>query len=148
MTTLFSLGTSTVAFRFRDAAGNVGSATANVTVVVGRPRLSGMVTRVSTPAAGVRDVELVLTNTGDGHARDLRVNQILLRTLSGSGAVTLASPSLPVMIGSLDVGASTTVTLRLNVPATVTRFSITENGALKDVVGTSFNVSLSQSVIK
>ena len=50
-------------------------------------------------------------------------------------------------MGSLDVGATSVVRLYLNVPATVTRFSITENGTLQDVAGTSFSYSLAQSVI-
>jgi hypothetical protein len=146
-TTLFGLSTTTVTFRFQDVAGNVGSATANVTVIVGRPRLVGTIAGKSTPTPGVRDVDLVLMNTGTGNARDVKVSQIQFKTLSGSGTVTFASSPLPLMIGSLDIGASTTVRLRLNVPATVKRFSITEGGALKDVGGTSFSFSLAQSVI-
>lgn len=146
-TTLFPVGTTTVTFRFQDVAGNIGTATANVTVVVGRPRIAGKIAATSVQAAGVRTVDLMLTNNGTGGARDLKVSQVLFKTLSGSGAVTLVSPVLPVMIGNLDVGASTTLRLTLNVPATVTRFSITEGGTLKDVGGTSFSFSLAQSVI-
>jgi hypothetical protein len=146
-TTLFALGTTTVTFRFQDVAGNIGMATAQVTVVAGRPRIAGKIAAKSTPAPGVRTVDLMLTNSGTGGARDIKVSQILFKTLSGSGTVTLASPALPVTVGNLDVGAATTLRLTLNVPATVTRFSITESGTLKDVGGTSFSYSIAQSVI-
>jgi hypothetical protein len=144
--TLFPIGATQVTFRFKDASGNIGTATSTVTVVVGRPRLSARVTGVTTPAAGVREVTIELTNTGNGHARDVRLVQTLLKTLSGAGTVTVASPPAPAVIGSLDAGASASVTLRVNVPATVTRFSITENGLLKDVRGTYFTISFAQSI--
>jgi hypothetical protein len=73
-----------------------------------------------------------------------------LRTLSGSGIVTYLpalSGALPLSIGNLDVGASSTIRLYLNVPATVTRFSITETGAVQNVVDTQFSYSTAQSVI-
>ncbi len=70
--------------------------------------------------------------------------------MSGSGTVsynTTLSPALPISIGSLDVGGAKTVRLFFNVPATVTRYSITESGTLQDVVSTNFSFSASQAVI-
>ena len=148
--TLFPLGTTPVTFRFRDASGNIGSATANVTVAVGTPRLSGKIIAKGRDALGMYFVDLQLTDTGTGNARNIGVNQLLPRTLSGSGTVsynTSLSPALPLALGSLDVGASTTVRFYFNVPSTVTKFSLTENGTVQDVAGTQFNFSIGQAVI-
>jgi hypothetical protein len=149
-TTLFPPGTTPVTFRFSDAAGNIGNATANVTVVLGQPRLSGAVAGKGVQSPGVLFVDVRFSNTGTGNARNVRINQATLRTLSGSGTVTYngaLSPALPYAIGSLDLGASTTVRFYLNVPSTVTRFSITETGALQNVAGTGFSYSIGQPII-
>jgi hypothetical protein len=98
---------------------------------------------------GVRYYDVTFTNTGTGIARNLKLNQVALRTLSGTGTVTYnapLSPPLPATLGDVGVGASTTVRLYLNVPSTVTRFSIGENGQYSDVSGTTFNYSISQAV--
>lgn len=80
-------------------------------------------------------------------AQAVNINQITLRTLSGTGTVTLASPALPAALGPLAVGASLTVPLTLNVPATVTRFSVTETGTLVDASAKTSNYSIAQTVI-
>jgi uncharacterized delta-60 repeat protein len=150
-TTLFALGVTTpVTFSFRDASGNVGMANASVTVVLGTPRISAAVIGKGVDASGARYVDLQLTNTGTGNARNVKINQLPLRTLSGSGTVsynTTLSPALPISIGSLDVGGPKTVRLFFNVPATVTRYSLTESGTLQDVAATNYSFSASQSVI-
>jgi hypothetical protein len=90
------------------------------------------------------------TNTGIGHARNLRINQLRFRTLAGSGTVTFLpalSGGLPLSLGPLDAGASATVRLYLNVPGTVLRFSITETGTVQNVAGTNYSYSTTQSVI-
>jgi von Willebrand factor A domain-containing protein 7 len=76
------------------------------------------------------------------------VNQIVLRSLGGAGNVTLnsQSPTLPLAVGSLAVGASTSVTLFVNVPSSVSRFSITEGGPVQDSLNRPFNFSTSQIV--
>lgn len=150
-TTLFALGVTTpVTFSFSDASGNVGMANASVTVVLGTPRISAAVIGKGLDASGARYVDLQLTNTGTGNARNVKLNQLPLRTLSGSGTVsynTTLSPALPISIGSLDLGGPKTVRLFFNVPATVTRYSLTESGTLQDVAATNFSFSASQSVI-
>ena len=101
-------------------------------------------------APGVLFIDLKLTNTGTGHARNLLVNQISLRTLLGSGLVThnaTLSPAFPNALGNLNVGASTTMRLYLDVPSTVKRFSLTENGTAQNVAGTGFTYSVGQAVI-
>src|SRR6266850_1417504 len=145
--TLFPLGLTTVTFHFRDSADNIGSATATVTVVKGQPGIGGTITGKGVDAGGQYYVDLQLKNTGTGNARDLILTQLSLRTLSGTGTVTLQATPLPLQLGSLDVNSATTVRIYLNRPPTVTRFSITENGTVQDVTGTTYSISIAQSVI-
>jgi hypothetical protein len=147
--TLVPIGTTIVTFRFQDAAGNIGTATANVTVIVGTPAISATVTNKGVHSPGIRFYDVKFTNSGNGLARTVRVNQIALRTLSGTGTVTYnssLSPALPVSLGDLAPGASATIRIYLNVPSTVTRFSITENGQYLRVNGATLNFSTSQAV--
>jgi len=148
--TLFPLGTTPVTFRFQDASGNIGSAVASVTVSLGSPRLAGAVVGKGRDASGNYFVDLRMTDTGTGNARSVQINQLAFRTLSGTGTVSLnatLSGALPLAVGSIDAGASETVRLYLNLPPTVTRFSITETGSLQDVAGASFSYSQAQAVI-
>jgi probable HAF family extracellular repeat protein len=148
--TIFPIGTSTVTFQFKDANGNIGSATSTVTVALGVPRVTGSSAGVGRDPSGAIYVKVVLTNTGTGNARNLKINTLVFRTLSGTGTATYntaLSPPLPLTIGNLDAGASITTTIFLNVPSTVTRMSITENGPVQDVVGTNFNYSTAEAVI-
>jgi hypothetical protein len=145
----FPLGTTTVNCTATDFSGNPATSFFDVFVQVGTPRIAGTLVARGSDALGNRYFEVRLTNTGTGHARNLKITQLLLRTLSGSGTVTYLpalSGALPLSIGSLDVGASSTVRLYLSVPATVTRFSITESGTVQNVVGTQFSYSTAQSV--
>jgi hypothetical protein len=146
--TLFPLGATTVAFRFQDVAGNIGSTNATVTVgAIEKPVISGAVIGKGVQGS-VRYYDLRFTNTGAGLARNVSISQLLFRTLSGAGVVTYntsLSPALPDVLGDLAVGASTTVRVFLNVPSTVTRFSITENGQVQDAAGTSFAFSIGQA---
>ena len=149
-TTLFPIGTTPVTFRFVDASGNIGTSSANVTVAVGTPKLSGKIVAKGREASGSCFVDLQLTDTGTGHARNVIIAKLTLKTLSGSGAVSYnatLSPVLPLTIGSLDVGIATTIRLYLNVSSTVTKFSITENGTMQDVLGTVYNYSIGQAVV-
>jgi hypothetical protein len=52
-----------------------------------------------------------------------------------------------LQLGSLDIGATTTIRVYLDRPLTVTRFSITENGTLRDVLGANLSYSIGQAVI-
>jgi Bacterial Ig-like domain (group 3)/PKD domain len=149
-TTLFPVGTTTVTFLFKDANGNIGSATSAVTVAVGTPRITGSTAGIGTDPSGAIYVNVVLTNTGTGNARNLTVNTLTFRTLSGTGTVTYnttLSPALPLAIGNLDVGTAVTTHLYLNVPSTVTRLSLTENGPVQNVLGTNYNYSTAEAVI-
>lgn len=147
---LFPLGTTPVTFRFVDDSGNIGSATANAKVIVGTPRVSARIVSQGAYSAGIVYVDLQLTNTGNGNARNVRLDRLLFYVLSGGGKVTYnatLSPPLPYMLGSLDVGDSTTVRLYLNVSRNVKRFAIVEYGTLEDVTGTRFPFLGIQAVI-
>jgi hypothetical protein len=146
----FAIGTTTVNCSASDAAGNTTTGSFTVTTAVGVPRIAGTATGKGRDAAGNFYVDVRLANTGTGHARNVRIDQIPVRTLGGTGTVTLNTAlmaPLPMVIGSLDVGASTTVRVFLNVPATVTRLSVTESGPLANVLGTAYTYSTAQSVI-
>jgi len=85
----------------------------------------------ATPGSMRRYVDLDLINSGPGDARHLLITQIAPRTLSGSGTATLDSQTtLPIAIGALDVGATAPVRVYANVPASVTRLSLTLSGSV------------------
>jgi len=144
----FPIGTTTVNCTATDAAGNTARGSFNVTVSVGTLRISGTIAATGTDPSGARWYDLRLTNAGTGLALNVQISGIALRVLAGSGLVTVnaALSPLPIQITSLDIGSSVTVRLFLNVPEGVTRFSITENGGVKDVLGTSYKFSLAQAV--
>ena len=112
----------------------------------GAPSLSGQVSNVVQSGTTVT-ATLTLTNVGFTAVQAVNINQMTFRTLSGSGTVTLASPAIPAAEGPLAIGASTTVALTLNVPTTVTRFSLTESGTIKDGASNTYNYSIAQTVI-
>jgi hypothetical protein len=139
----------------RDLVGNVetfktlADATTTVSAAAscnGQPSLSAAVSNKATVGT-TATVTLQLTNTGVGDAQAVKVNQVTFRTLSGTGAVTLAGPSLPITVASLAAGGSTPVTLTLNVPSTVKQFSITETGTLQDVAAKTYSFSIAQVII-
>jgi von Willebrand factor A domain-containing protein 7 len=112
----------------------------------GAPSLSGQVSNIMQSGTTVT-ATLTLTNTGFTAAQAVNINQMTFHTLSGSGTVTLASPSIPAAGGPLAIGGSITVPVTLNVPVTVTRFSITEGGNLTAGAGNSYNYSLAQTIV-
>lgn len=103
----------------------------------GKPRLSAGIVGQSQSGTTLT-ATLQITDDGTGAAQQVSINQIGLHTLSGTGTVTLTSP-LPVSVGNVAIGASTDVTLTLNVPATVKKFSLTEKGTLQNIAGYAFN---------
>jgi len=148
-TTLFPIGrTTSVTFRFRDANGNVGTATSAVTVVLGKPKLSmAALANGSIPGTSRKFVDLEVVNSGSGNARQITVTLITLATVKGTGTATLASPTLPLPIGDLDVGASGIVHVELVVPSTVKKLSITESGTLVNVKGALSTFTDSQKFV-
>ena len=110
----------------------------------GRPSISGAVTGMSKAGTQLR-ISLRLTNNGQGPAENVSITSLSFRTLGGSGSETFAG-TLPVNVGNISQGASTTVQLTLNVPATVTKLSVSENGTVQDFSGVLFGFSSSQVV--
>jgi hypothetical protein len=101
--------------------------------------------------AGARDgmvvpVSLTVTNNGTAVLSGITLNQITLRTLAGSGQAALVSPSLPLVAGDLKPGASTVLTLQLQVPQAIQRLAISENGIFMDDRGTTYTFSPGQVV--
>jgi hypothetical protein len=95
-------------------------------------------------------VDLTVTNTGTGNAAAVSISKLAFRVLSGTGTVTYnttLSPALPLALGRLNAGSSTTVRLYLNVNGTVTIFSISENGNVVDMSGTTLAYASGQVVI-
>lgn len=118
--------------------------------VPGRPDFAAAIVGQETVAPGVIGVDVRLTNIGVGTARDLTLSSLSLRTLAGTGAVTLntaLSPALPMVTPNVDVGSFFTVRLTFNVPASVQRFSVVENGSVTDLGGVIYAYSQAQSVI-
>ena len=149
--TLFPLGTTTVVFRFQDAAGNIGSASTSVTVgtTTGTPAISGSVVGSGVVRRAIRFYDLRFANTGTGTARNVVLNQFKFKTLSGYGNVEYeknSSPKLPIALGDLAAGASSTVRVFLNVPRRVARFLILENGRFEDATGKTIHYSTQQDV--
>lgn len=149
--TLFPPGTTAVTFRFRDAAGNVGTASANVTVTTaaGAPQISVDVVRSDFVNILVRSVDLKVTNTGTGIARAVTLQKFSFRTLAGLGIVfydPLRSARLPIAVGDLAVGESKTIRVFLVAPVTIRRFSMTESGQFKDAAGKTFSFSATQTL--
>lgn len=131
---------------------NGGTMVTTVQLNPGVPKMSAIVTAQGKTASGVMWVDVKWTNSGTATAQLITMTQVLLRTLGGTGTVTYAagtgmSPATPANLGSLAVGASTTTRLYFNVPATVTRFSITESGKVRSLAGTDYDFSLGQSAI-
>lgn len=127
---------------------NGGTRLAPININPGTPRITALVTNKGAQSPGVLWVDVKLTNTGNGNAQPMVLTSLTLQTLAGTGTVTVngATPALPLNAGNLIPGASTTVRLYLNVPSTVTRFSVVESGNVKNLPGTLFNFSNGQTV--
>lgn len=134
--TLFPIGKTNVTFRFRDASGNVGTATSSVTVVLGTPKISIRVTQSGIVSGSRRFFDLQISNTGNGNARQLAINWIAVVPTRGAGIPKLVSPVPPVVLGSLDAGVSTVLRLTIDVPVKVERIAIAEVGTYRNVKST------------
>lgn len=110
----------------------------------GSPSLSGRIVGVSSSGA-ILTVDLQITNSGTGGARNVQITQFSLRTLTGTGRGAFLG-RLPLSIGSVPAGISLAVHLGFDVPATVTKFSIVENGSLQNMIGGVYNYSIAQIV--
>ena len=134
--TLFPIGqTTVVTFRYRDASGNLGSATSKVTVVAGSPRIAARVAGTGSLGGNKRYVDLEFSNTGDGHARQVNVELVVVLPLKGVGLPKLVSPDLPIRIGDLNAGARSVVRIVISVPSSVKEMLLSELGTFRDIKG-------------
>jgi uncharacterized repeat protein (TIGR01451 family) len=149
----FPIGTTTVtctAHRPGLFGKFLGAGTFTVTVTLGAPAVSATVVAKGRDVPGSVFVDLRITNTGTGHARNLSLGSIVAQRLNGVGSVAYdaaRSGALPIQIGSLDVGQTRVVRLYFTAPATVTRFSMTVNGGLQNVLGVGATFSIAQTII-
>ena len=95
---------------------------------------------------GLLLISLTATNHGKAPARDITLNQIALRTLAGRGEAELFAPTLPVIVGKLQPGESTVVTLELQVPTTIRKLALSEHGTFQNARGTVYQFSHGQVV--
>ncbi len=72
------------------------------------------------------DVRLTVFNNGTEPANSITLTSITLSTLAGSGQATLLNSSMPMLLGDLVRGDSTEVVLKLDIPPSITKLSITE----------------------
>jgi von Willebrand factor A domain-containing protein 7 len=120
----------------------------NTNISGGEPVINGTVADQGT-SNGSFYIDLLVKNTGTGIGNNIQVANLAFQTLTGTGSVTYnsaLSPQLPIHVGTLSAGSSTTVRLFLNVPSSVIRFSISETGTDVDGSGTSLNWSSGQMV--
>jgi hypothetical protein len=115
----------------------------------GPPRIVGRIQSVTSLGAGQFRLALQVMNSGTGPARSVFIRQVTFRVLAGpsTAVISLAAPLLPISAGDLSPGASTTVLLTVNVPAGVTRFSITETGTVLNQSGVQSTFTAAQSAI-
>ena len=148
---LFPIGTATVSCSASDAAGNTATGSFPVTVFVGVPSVS---TQINAKFSDVISyvVEPLLRNVGTGNAINLTVSSITFRTLQGAGTVTLNNPPvfgpLPLQWSPFNINGTFGGSLRLQVPTTVQRFSITFSGSITNAAGVVANFSNTVTVIR
>ena len=122
-----------------------------MTVNIGTPSLVATIVGQGSDSVGSVWIDLRLTNGGSGHARNVRFTSVQVQRLAGIGSVsfdTARSGTLPLQLGSIDAGATRTMRLYLNVPATVARFRITVGITLENVIGSTSSQSFAQAVIQ
>lgn len=89
---------------------------------------------------------LTIRNTGVQKLDSVDLSDISLRTLAGQGEAKLAETKLPLAIGELTGGASTTLALTLEVPISVTKLQLTESGTTRSCGDFPYRFSLGQVI--
>jgi hypothetical protein len=152
--TSFPVGTTVVTFRFQDVAGNIGTATSSITVTpvaTGQPKLVAEIVRSQIVNVLFRAFDIKFTNVGTGTARSVVISKFDFKTLAGIGIVLydpIHSPKLPITVGDLAPGASSTVRVVLVAPITIQKFTMTETGTFKTPSGTTQSFSLTQTIVR
>ena len=123
-----------------------------MTVEIGRPRITVSKSfAVGFDPSGLLYVDLKLADVGTGNARDVRLNQVGVSSVSGVGRVTVdtsRSPPLPFLVGNLDIGEpSHTIRFYFELLKEVPQFSLHVAGTMQDVAGANLAFSIDGSVI-
>jgi hypothetical protein len=115
----------------------------------GPPRLTGTIASITRESPTQIAVQLRLTNTGAGVARNVLIQSVTPKVLTGpaSPSTTLVSPALPIVAGDLNPNASVNVRLVFSVPAGVRRIQLTETGTVIDGSGAVGAFAVAQSAI-
>ncbi|HEY0796835.1 MAG TPA: hypothetical protein VGD64_13770, partial [Acidisarcina sp.] len=106
----------------------------------GAPSIAATIINRGWYSSSILFVDLQLKNTGTGTSTSTAINGLATQTLGGTGTASYnsaLSPALPIQAGSLAAGAVFTVRIYLNVPGTVTKLMLTENGSATAASGTS-----------
>ena len=127
-----------------------GSATAPPTILPGL-NVSVSIQAGSVARSGTQlGIPLTVTNNSNVSTTSIQITDLSVRTVPGSeaikDAVKIESPSLPREIGVLAPGATTTITVHLNVPSEVKKIALTEEGAVQIGNLTPYRFSLGQVV--
>ena len=116
---------------------------------VGIPEVSLSIGNSSTHSPGIVSVDLALSNGGNGVAATSQIFRLSYTTVAGTGKVsydTALSPAFPIIVDTLDPGDSSTLTIFLDVPPSVSQFTINADGRAADEVGTLFDFHAAQSI--
>lgn len=149
MVNFLPIGTTTITCRANDAAGNVGTASFTVTVILGVPQLAIRMRGQGRDPVGGFYVDMEFQNSGTGYMPVGNLQSLTFRTLTGTGAVTHTGGMTPFpnQLRNFSPGTAATGRLYLSVPATVRRFSMTISGTFTDALGTVRSFSFTQAVI-
>jgi hypothetical protein len=144
--TVFPIGTTTVTFRATDAIGNVGTTTANVTVIRGRPELKLNSIGFGVDPEGRQFEDVQLTNVGSGNAKNISLTNVEANSSDAKGMIRVLGFSyvgkvavLPFSVGNAD---STAFTHRIRIyysgPSNQGGTSVVVSGTMQDVTGAAF----------
>ncbi len=131
---------------------NGGTMVAPVEVNPGVPRLTGAVVGSGSGGGTIRWFDIRIANSGTGSARQVTLQTLTPRTLTGTGTVTVLSgpgqsPVLPHTVGPMAIGDARVIRLYFNVPSTVLRFSVAEGGTVQSLANQNYSFSISQTMI-
>ena len=152
--TVPTIGEVHLVARAVDVAGQAALKSAKFTVnaacdTSGTPRIEASVARAINFFGNVVQVLLNIKNVGDGVAADTAVTSLRLQILSGTGTVSVyrLTPPLPIRVPPLGVGQFAQLLIYLDVPSTVTRFSLSEDLLVHDTNNVAIRFSLGQRII-
>ena len=133
----------TLTAKATDLADNVQTMTATcVVAIAGAPKIAGTLAGVD---PGRTWIDVRYMNTGGDIALAAAINSVTFRALTGLGSVTGSTP-MPAPLGGLAPGQSIVVRYVVSVAPGVSRVSVTANGSMQTVAGTTMRFSSGQAV--